>query len=111
MSDTNMNILKNHKWDIIVIHIGLALLISAILHRLQLNISDQVYTQSIWINFEILFMVSIILMTLINVILLFKNLIKKKLREASVTAAIIATSIVVLIAAMAIDAPTLVYMT
>ena len=111
MSTTNMNILKNHKWNTVVIFISLVLLISSILHRLQLNASNQEYTQSLLINFEMLSAISIILMTFVNVILFFKFLIQKKWNKLFITAAITVISILVFTAAMAIDAPTLVYMT
>ena len=107
----NLHILKKNKWNSAVICILLILLISAILHRLQLDAPGQHYTKSVLIHFEILSVISIMLMTLVNVILIFKYLILKQWRRLLVTGGITIVSVVVLIAVMAIDAPTLIYMT
>ena len=106
-----MNILKHHKWNTIVVLILLVLLISSILHRLQLNAPDQEYTQSILINIEILSAILIIFMTIVNGILFFKHLIEKKWEKLLITSAVTVASIIAFAASMAIDARTLLYMT
>ena len=103
--------MKHHKWNTIVILILLVLLISSILHRLQFNAPDHQYTQSILINFEMLSAILIILMTIVNGILFFKHLIEKNWEKLLITSAVTLASIIVFAASMAIDAPTLLYMT
>ncbi|MDH3347224.1 MAG: hypothetical protein OEM02_03875 [Desulfobulbaceae bacterium] len=109
--ENKMNILRNQKWNSVVIIISFVLLNSSIFHRLQLNTPGQQYTQSIFIYFIMTSTISIIIMSIINLILFFKHLIQKNWKELRITTAIILTSVVFLAAALAIDAPTLIYMT
>ena len=106
-----MDFLKNQKWNIAIISISILLLISAILHRGQFNLSKQQYIKSIFTPIEIFSMISIFVMNFVNVILLIKHIIKKQWKKLLITIGIIGFSTALMIISMQIDAPTLIYMT
>ena len=106
-----MEFLNNQKWNIAVVLISIILLISATVHRGQLDLSRQEYIESLIIPIEMLSMMAIFLMTLVNFILLIKHLIKRQWKKLFITMGVMAFSTVLLIIAMHIDAPTLIYMT
>jgi len=106
-----MNLLKNNKYYCIVIIITLILLISASIHRIQMNISEDLYRSNILIPIEMFSLVIIFIFTLVNVIILIVNLIKRKWKRALIALCVIIISFVLMVVSMQIDAPTLIYMT
>ena len=106
-----MEFLNNQKWNIAVILVSIILLVSATVHRGQLDVSRQEYVESLLIPVEMLSMMAIFLMTLVNFILLIKHLIKRQWKKLFITVGVMAFSIVLLSISMHIDAPTLIYMT
>lgn len=108
---SNTAILKHHKWNIFVMSASLLLLMASILHRLQWDISAQQYSQSLLIPVEMLAMIMVILAILVNFLIFLKQLIQRNWRKALITAAITVIALLMLMAALAIDAPTLIYMT
>ena len=109
--ENKMNILKKYRYYSIVIITALVLLISATVHRFQLNISNSLYTNNILIPIEMFSMIAIMLFTLVNVIILITNLIKRNWKQLLIIFCVIIISIVLMIISMNIDAPTLIYMT
>ena len=107
----DMEFLNHQKWNIAVILVSIILLVSATVHRGQLDLSRQEYVESLLIPIEMLSMISIFLMNLVNFILLIKHLIKRQWKKLFITIGVMAFSIALLIISMQIDAPTLVYMT
>ena len=107
----DMEFLNNQKWNIAVVLVSIMLLISATVHRGQLDVSRQEYVESLFIPIEMLSMISIFLMTLVNFILLIKHLIKRQWKKLFITIGVMAFSIVLMSISMHIDAPTLIYMT
>ena len=106
-----MNFIKNNKYYCIVIIATLVLLISATIHRIQLNISEDLYRSNILIPIEMLSMIAIFLFALVNAIILVVNLIKRRWKRALIAFCVIIVSFTLMIVSMQIDAPTLIYMT
>ena len=91
---------------------SLLLLIIAFLHKGQLNVgSSSAYTNSIYIPLEMILMTITGILILTAVFFVIADLLKKNWRKLLFTGAVLLISIIFLVIAMIVDAPTLLYIT
>ncbi len=103
--------ISNQKLNISIVILTFVLLVSAHAHRLQMNDTAQQYTKSVLIQFEFITLISLFILYFVNSMCLFRHLVKKELTELYMLLGISCGSFFIVVVAMVIDAPTLIYMT
>jgi hypothetical protein len=89
---------------------SIVLILSAIIHRLQLN-NSETYRNSFLIHVEMTFMIILFALIIINFFVLLVHLFKKNWKQGIFSFIFGVLLMIAIVISMAIDSPTLVYMT
>lgn len=100
----------NYILNIVIICLSITLIISAYLHKGQLNLDNDSYTTSILIDIEMISIMLLLLLNLVNFILLFIKALQRKWKALFINLAVLVLSVVILVVSMVIDLP-LLYLT
>jgi hypothetical protein len=101
--------MKTIIWNLFILLTSLILFISSIFHRLLLDLAE--YTNSFLIDIEILTFTLSILFHISNIFIMISLLTKKKMKVFIYSFIIALISLILVLWAMVIDSPTLVFMT
>lgn len=98
-------------WYIIVLTISTLLVISAIIHRNQFELLNEVYIKNNIIHFEMICLILLIALNLVNFILIIIKLLQRKWKESLTYFIVFIISFASVIISLLIDYPTLIFMT
>jgi len=99
------------KWNTLVIIMSVILLLAAIIHRFQLGAPDSAYTKSVLVQVEWICLLALFLLNAISLLIGIGYAFIRKWGNAGQSILFSGVSIILIVSAFIIDAPTLIYMT
>ena len=102
---------SNQKLNITIVILSFVLLVSAGVHRLQMNDVPQQYVKSMLIHVELISLISLIILNFVNSIYFCCHLVKQEWKKLFLVLGVSLGSLFIVVAAINVDAPTLIYMT
>jgi len=105
---------KNNKWITVMLSIATILLLSAIIHRSQLDIEldgGESYVNSWWTAVVVLSMLGVLCSFVVNFLVMVYLLIRRRWKKLLITLGAGVLAFIMLLFSLQADAPTLIFMT